>query len=229
MKKVQFPVFIILIGLFLSGCPEPTRHTDCSIVVTFSDACMEETIRNEIDKPEGDICLCDVKSITSLYIYYSCAYDLPGIENLTSLKYLYLGADTVNDISALAGLTSLQEIIARENNIPDISALAGLTSLKSLELSACNISDISALAGLTSLKSLKLQNKDISDISALAGLTSLKTIYLSDNSISDISPLLANKGINEHDEVYLRNNPLNDDSINIYIPALEARGVDVRY
>jgi len=38
-----------------------------------------------------------------------------------------------------------------------------------------------------------------------------------------------NEGLGEWDEVYLADNPLSDDSINIYIPQLEARGVTVDY
>jgi hypothetical protein len=41
--------------------------------------------------------------------------------------------------------------------------------------------------------------------------------------------LVDNPGIDADDEVYLWNNPLNSDSINTYIPELEARGVTVYY
>jgi len=38
-----------------------------------------------------------------------------------------------------------------------------------------------------------------------------------------------NEGLGTGDRVYLFDNPLSDDSINIYIPQLEARGVTVTY
>jgi hypothetical protein len=38
-----------------------------------------------------------------------------------------------------------------------------------------------------------------------------------------------NEGLSEGDEVQLQQNPLSSDSINIYIPQLEARGVIVEY
>jgi hypothetical protein len=50
-----------------------------------------------------------------------------------------------------------------------------------------------------------------------------------DNQIGDISPLVDNEGLSTGDEVYLSENPLSPDSINIYIPQLEARGVTVEY
>jgi len=38
-----------------------------------------------------------------------------------------------------------------------------------------------------------------------------------------------NEGLGTGDHVYLDHNPLSSDSINIYIPQLEARGVIVDY
>jgi hypothetical protein len=38
-----------------------------------------------------------------------------------------------------------------------------------------------------------------------------------------------NEGLGEGDAISLNDNPLSDDSINIYIPQLEARGVTVNY
>jgi len=38
-----------------------------------------------------------------------------------------------------------------------------------------------------------------------------------------------NAGLGTGDEVYLEVNPLSSDSINVYIPQLEARGVTVIY
>jgi len=42
-------------------------------------------------------------------------------------------------------------------------------------------------------------------------------------------PLVENLGLGEGDKVNLEGNPLSLDSINIYIPELEARGVIVIY
>jgi len=41
--------------------------------------------------------------------------------------------------------------------------------------------------------------------------------------------LVENEGLGAGDGVYLYGNPLSSDSVNIYIPQLEARGVDVGY
>jgi len=54
-------------------------------------------------------------------------------------------------------------------------------------------------------------------------------LYLHNNLIADIYPLVQNGGLGTGDIVYLSGNPLSEDSINIYIPELVARGVIVTY
>lgn len=58
-------------------------------------------------------------------------------------------------------------------------------------------------------------------------MNNLTHLYLDYNQISDISPLVANVGLAAGDMVWLRDNPLSADSLYIYIPELEARGVAV--
>ena len=60
-------------------------------------------------------------------------------------------------------------------------------------------------------------------------LTKLTGLTLYGNQISDISPLIENSGLDEGDQVWLEQNPLNDSSLNVYIPVLEQRGVTVNY
>lgn len=47
--------------------------------------------------------------------------------------------------------------------------------------------------------------------------------------ITNIEPLVNNIGLGSGDYVYLYNNPLDSMSVNVYISALEARGVSVYY
>lgn len=129
-------------------------------------------------------------------------------------------------VSELAELTGL---LARLSGIKDISVLQYCTSLTYLYLGYNQINDISPLANLTNLTELRLYSNQISDISSLANLTNLGYLYLMGNQISDISPLLKNEGLGDGDIVDLWGNPLSDDSINIYIPELEERGVKVSY
>ena len=76
---------------------------------------------------------------------------------------------------------------------------------------------------------LSLMFNQISDISPLANLTNLAVLDIMDNQISDIFPLVDNPGLGQGDYIDLSFNPLSEQSVNEYIPELEARGASVTY
>ncbi len=201
MKRIVLfsVILVLLVGTTVPACNDAT--------ITFPDLSLETAIREAINKPEGPIFMSDLKSLTIFEVQERGISDLTGLEYFTNLQWLALV----------------------ENNISDISPLAGLTKLEMLALVENNISDISPLAGLTNLQGLFLTSNNISDISPLAGLTNLETLELWYNNISDISPLVANSELSEGDSVDLRDNPLSTTSVNVYIPELEERGVNVEY
>ena len=204
-------------------------------VVTFPDPNLEAGIREAIEKPTGDIYQSDLEALTALHGLGGSFYsekniqDLSGLEYCSNLTQLSLYDNQISDLSPLSGLTSLTHLLLHDNQISDLSPLENLTSLKALELGGNQISDISPLSGLTNLSQLQLAYNQISDISPLVGLTNLWWLYLQNNQISDIEPLVNNPGLSEGDYVDLRDNPLSADSLNIYIPQLQARGRIVNY
>jgi hypothetical protein len=156
--------------------------------------------------------------------------DVSPLVSLTSLTVLDLDGNIwIDDVSPLANLTSLSSLSLNTNRIGDVSSLANLTNLTALHLAQNRISNVSPLGNLTNLTEVWLQFNQISDTSALANLTDLIQVDLRYNQIGDVSPLVQNEGLGTGDEVDLRENPLSCDSICIYIPQLEARGVDVSY
>lgn len=82
---------------------------------------------------------------------------------------------------------------------------------------------------LEPLTTLKVQEKGIQDLTGLKYCVNLRQLNLYNNNISDISPLVENSGLSDGDFVDLSGNPLITTSVNVYIPQLEQRGVDVRY
>lgn len=77
------------------------------------------------------------------------------------------------------------------------------------------------------LERLYLDYNKIVDIKPLQNLTELSLLGLGHNQINDILPLVNNTGLNNGDLVGLVSNPLNEISINRYIPELRARRVIV--
>jgi Leucine-rich repeat (LRR) protein len=128
-----------------------------------------------------------------------------------------------------ADLKKLTEFDASDMDIIELTGLEYCTNLRDLEFEANQISDVSALSRLTNLELLGLGYNRISDVSALSRLTNLELLDLGANQISNIKPLVENPGLSEGDLLDLAGNPLSSTSINVYIPQLEKRGVNVYY
>jgi internalin A len=161
--------------------------------------------------------------------------DISPLSNLIGLEWVVLDDNNISDITPLANLTNLTKLSLSDNQIGDISPLASLTNLVMLHLANNQIDDITPLSKLVGLGTqewemfslslhLDLGGNQIIDITPLSNLTALKRLSLSNNQISDISPLA---NLTNLTTVYLWENPLGSDSINIYVPELRARGVDV--
>ena len=147
--------------------------------------------------------------------------------DMTNLTELDASDADVTDLTGLETATNLTSLYLSVNSIFAISPVAGLTNLTDLDLSSNPISDISPLSGLTNLTDLELSDTPISDISPVAGLTNLTSLGLWYSSVSDLSPLVENMGLGEGDWVDVTGNPLNQESVNTHIPALQRRGVTV--
>lgn len=156
--------------------------------------------------------------------------DISDLSGLTALEKLFLGANSIDDISPLADLDNLTSLYIEHTDVTDLSPISGLVNLEALFASSNGISDINALAGMTGLKELNLSyNIHITSIDSLVNLTNLQKLYLRQDSIIDISPLVDNSGLGSGDSIWLEWNPLSQQSIDVHIPALEARGVVVLY
>ena len=194
--------------------------------------------------------LSGLTNLTSLEMYWNQISDISPLDSLVNLVKLDLGYNAVTDISALSGLTKMEELNLGENfKISDISALSGMTVMKELLLHLNQINDLSVLSGMSELRLLTLHYNAVVDISSLSNMTKLKELYLPYNGVQDISslsgldsltildiksndvfdilPLVQNVDFANGDYVDLSDNPLSDTSVNVYIPQLESRGVDV--
>lgn len=177
--------------------------------------------------------------------------DILPLKNLVKLQYLNLQYNSIHGISALANLRELKELWMADASLNDLSVLSNLNKIEILWLSRCGIEDISYLINLANIKTLKLtwskihnlsslsnmkklewvalEKNNISDISPLRDQPQLRYVRLWDNQITNIKPLVDNSGIGKGGMVGLDGNPLDEKSVNEYIPALQARGVMVTW
>ena len=155
--------------------------------------------------------------------------NLSPLSNLTSLERLYLDNNSISDVTPLSNLIRLIRLYLDSNNISNVTPLSNLTSLERLVLGNNSISNVTPLSNMISLEWLGLDNNSISNVTPLSNMTSLEWLLLNNNSISDLAPLVANTGLGSGDKVDVSNNPLSATSINIHIPALQSRGVEVDF
>ena len=172
--------------------------------------------------------LAQLKNLTVLDLWANQITDITPLAQLKNLTSLNLGKNQVADISSLAQL-DLVWLSLLGNQLVDISPLAQLKNLTVLDLSSNQIADITPLAQLENLTKLYLLRNQLVDISPLAQLKNLNTLWLTSNRIEDISPLVSNTSLGRNDFVTLEGNPLSTQARNEQIPALKARGVDIRF
>ena len=176
--------------------------------------------------------LSGLTQLEQLYLWDNTISDISPLASLKKLYWLMLDGNTLSDVSPLAELKKLDGLGLADNTISDISPLAELKKLTGLSLWGNTISDVSPVAELTKLTWLWLSDNTISDISALTELTQLNELDLNDNIISDISPIV---GLNltgtepDNTGLDIRWNPLSYASINTHIPAMQAKGIEVKF
>ena len=119
--------------------------------VIFPDANLQTAIRDEINKPTGDILDTDLLAMSSLGAISAGVTDLTGMEYCLGLTVADFRSNQITDISPLGGLTGLTGLILTNNDITDISPLQNLTNMMILNLSGNTISDISSLVANTGI------------------------------------------------------------------------------
>ena len=102
-----------------------------------------------------------------------------------------------------------------------------IETLRTLALHGQGVTSLAGLESATELRSLHAASNRIGDLSPLAELPELAGVDLRDNRLSDIAPLAANASLAEGDWVALDGNPLSEHSLNVHVPALLDRGVQV--
>lgn len=175
--------------------------------------------------------------------------DISSLSELTQLKYLNIMFNPVDDISVVERMNNLEELYISNSPIGNINAIKNHTQLQILWLSKCQIKDISPIEDMNNLIYLFLEHNEIVDISALENLKKLERLYLADNKIDNISslkyledlelialennnitnilPLVQNIGLTQGNVINLNANPLDEISVNEYIPQLRNRGINI--
>src|SRR5699024_8379996 len=99
-----------LFGLILAILVTISVACESGEPVSFADENLEDAIRTEIDKPDGDIYTSDLEDIVKLDLSKSGIEKLDGINSIENLETLSLEDNDINDFSPLRKLDALDEL-----------------------------------------------------------------------------------------------------------------------
>ena len=173
--------------------PSSTVTTQTSDVVKFADAKLEAAIREELNKPSGELTITDLASIADMLdLSGQDISDITPLRYMKKLTYLVLNDNNITDISALQGLRRLRALKLKNNRITDISAVQETPNLVYLDLNGNQIKDITPVRSLKDLTTLSLSNNPVSDLRPLEDMKQLRMLYIDGVSLqeSDLQPLL---------------------------------------
>jgi Leucine-rich repeat (LRR) protein len=171
--------------------------------------------------------LVHLVELCQLHLIGNPITNLGPVASLRSLQQLTLSEMEIADFSPLFGLEYLSDLYLGGMSLTDITFVAQLTRLRNLNLEINQIGSVEPLGGLPGLETLNLMQNQIVDIDPLAGLVSLRELHLGKNAILDLQALVNNAGLGAGDVLRVNENPLTPQAIDVQIPALEARGVQV--
>ncbi|MCI7472898.1 MAG: serine/threonine protein kinase [Clostridiales bacterium] len=173
--------------------------------VEFSSYCLELAVREELDRPLGEITYGDLEQVERLallgnevledpssYSYYmndttgdtsrGDVSDLSLLAHMPNLEEVWLCRQQITELSPLEGLP-ITTLVVCDNHIEDLSPLSSLIGLSTLWLGGNTPSDLSPLAGLARLRNLNLDGvgggDQLTPLDSLAPLTDLPLVRLS--------------------------------------------------
>jgi internalin A len=222
MKKLLCIALTVIFVLGISACAAPAvqnsnepavsasspasskpavSSSPAAEVVVFDDPILEKRVREQMNKPDGDITVAEAEAVENLNVDNKdndpngCILDISALKHFTNLKTLYISLNNITDISVVAGMKNLVAFYSMNgnDNITDFSPLSGLTNMLDLSiLSGKNINDnnIAFIKDMTKLEMLWISDApELTDISAVANFTNLVRLNINKTGISDISPV----------------------------------------
>jgi internalin A len=182
-------------------------------VIHIKDLELEKLIREEINKPDGELLMSDMALIEDIYIDFTenPVYEIEGLEYAINLEIFCFSNGTLKSLNPISQSKKLYfldisyaevedqieifDIPVLENvgfidvNVSDYSFLMNSNEITNLIISGCNIENIDFIVNMDKLKVLILDYNRISDIKSLEGKQFLEWLNLHVNEITEIEAL----------------------------------------
>ncbi|QDS91382.1 Internalin-A precursor [Roseimaritima multifibrata] len=179
--------------------------------------------------------LAELKRLQSVTLAGNKIKDIQPLKGLTAMQLLDLSGNEVSDLAPLEAMSNLRTLYVANNKLETVQPIAKLTKIWSLDASGNKLTDLSPVADLKWLTTLDVRNNQIKQLDPIANLPALKYLLISKNKIEDLAPLVkmceadakTAKRFAPYLNVYVGENPLNEEGKAKAFEALKAAGVKV--
>jgi hypothetical protein len=161
-------------------------HCPAIVAVHIADSVLERMVREQIQKPTGDLLTSDVDTIWQLVVQNSGITTLEGLQHFSSLIVANFASNEISDLSPLSGLPHLAGVYLSDNAVADVSPLTGMVTMRQIHLADNPITEIGPLATLDSLQQVVLTGTQVTDFSPLYDLPLLTDVNFSGMHLADI-------------------------------------------
>lgn|GEM_PF-1511178 len=165
---------------------EPAEN---NTVVKIKDSELEKLIRDEIEKPEGDLLPSDMEKLYRLNINFdeTPVYELDGLEHAINLENFSFRNGTLKSLNPVSDCSDLYYLNMSYSKLEEAVELFNTPLLETVSFIDTNVSDFSFLKSSNIIGSLNLIRCDIENIDFLENMNELESLGLSENRISDVS------------------------------------------
>lgn len=215
-RKAKTMGFVLLMGLILVSCAsspkvettmaseavtegiseadvadDMTESAAPDQVIIIKDENLEQMIRKQIEKPEGDITVGDMEMVYSISINFeeTPVYEIDGLEHAVNLNDFSFRNGTLKSLNPVSKLKYMGYLGISYASIEEPILPFETPVLDRIGFIDTNISDFDFLNGVTSAKDVSFVNSEIASIEFMRDWDALEELNLSDNLVSDVSPL----------------------------------------
>jgi len=197
-------------------------------IVIFEDPSLEKMMREQIDKPEGDITPVDMEMVYSINI--NCdetpVYELDGLEYALNLNDFTYRNGTLKSLDPIGKLKNMGYINISYSKVEAVMQPFETPTLSRISFIETSISDFDFLKNVTTFTNVTISRCGISSIAFMKDWLALETLNISYNKISNIEPIMQLKFLKELTVYEDLDNKIIDRGL---LETLVGRGVLVDY
>ena len=155
--------------------------------ISIPDPGLNAAVRQTLQKPNGQLSLQDLLSLTNLDASRRSVSSLEGLQAALNLTVLNLQFDNLTTLSFPSGLTKLRVLDLSFNPLTNCVFPLGLTNLAELNIEETRLTSLTLPPDVTHLTSLDLFGNRLTNMAFPAGLVRLDFLDLSENQLARLT------------------------------------------